>query len=244
MHKDTLFFQKTYSLTTNDFDLYDRLTPTAIFNLFQDIAGRHAEALGIGFLPLLKRGYYWVLTRNMYEVVLPLLTADDLIVSTWPHVPSGFDFTREYEIHDAQGNLLIKGLSKWLILSLDTHQIQRSRVVSYGDGKHLDRSNFCDSLSKLDAFDLIHTPTIYKTNIKYHQVDHNGHMNNVAYVTEITNAMKFSKEQHIQHFEINYLGEMYLDDPLEIRSARVNEGIAIEGYKDSTIKVRAFITLA
>lgn len=244
MDSNLLFLQKTYTMTTSDLDQYDRLSPAAIFDFFQDIAGRHAEMLGIGFHPLLEKGYYWVLTRNVYEIVHPLTSYDDLVVSTWPHKPSSFDFTREYEIHDSKGQLLVKGLSKWLILSKDTHQIQRSRVVSYGTGKHLERRNFNTSLDKLENYDLLKAPSIYQTKITHSQIDHNGHMNNAEYAVEIFNALAPNKKQIIQRFEINYLGEMFIGDTLSIHSKDFGDFIAVEGYRGDEIKVRAKVHLA
>lgn len=239
MDASTLFLQKRYTLTTNDFDCYDRLTPAAILNYFQDIAGRHAEALDIGFTALAQRGYYWILTRNVYEIVRPLENYEDIIVSTWPHKPSSFDFTREYEIHDRQGNLLIKGQSKWLVIDKETHQIQRSRVISYGSGAHLDRSNFTFGLDKLDNFDLVTTPAIYQSKITHSQIDHNGHMNNAQYAYEILNALAPTIDQVIDRFEINYLGEMYAGDILSLHATEVKNEVWIEGAKDGQIKVRA-----
>ncbi|HMM01143.1 MAG TPA: thioesterase [Bacilli bacterium] len=65
-----LFYSTSYKLTTNFFDAYDRLTAEGILDLCQDIAGRHATMLGLGFAPLNERHLHWVVLRNRFVGVL------------------------------------------------------------------------------------------------------------------------------------------------------------------------------
>ena len=43
-------WQREYTLRAGDFDKFDRIKPSAVLDLFQDVAGQHAEEIGVGFV--------------------------------------------------------------------------------------------------------------------------------------------------------------------------------------------------
>ena len=57
-------YEKEYELRAADFDRWDRMQPASILSLFQDVAGIHANELGIGFAALMANQTIWVLTKD------------------------------------------------------------------------------------------------------------------------------------------------------------------------------------
>ena len=53
-------FEKEFYLRTSDFDCRMELQPSAVLDLFQDVAGEHARALGIGREAMLAEKLLWV----------------------------------------------------------------------------------------------------------------------------------------------------------------------------------------
>ena len=44
-----LYYEEQIKLRTNDFDQFDNLKPSAILDIFQDVAGTHATIIGTGY---------------------------------------------------------------------------------------------------------------------------------------------------------------------------------------------------
>ena len=57
-------------LLNSNFDLNDRLKPTSIFELFQDVACVHGEEMGVGFEEMLEKKLFWVVSRVKYDVLV------------------------------------------------------------------------------------------------------------------------------------------------------------------------------
>ena len=60
-------YEELFRLRVSDFDCFDRLTPFAILDLSQDIAGKHAANLHVGYDDLISNDVVWMLLRTRYE---------------------------------------------------------------------------------------------------------------------------------------------------------------------------------
>ena len=92
-----MIFQKEYELRAADFDRWDRIRPASVLSLFQDVAGIHANELGIGFAALMERKTIWVLTKVRYELVGTPRRYERVRVRTWPLPPARINFRPQRE---------------------------------------------------------------------------------------------------------------------------------------------------
>ena len=60
-------YEKAYELRAADFDAFDRMHPASVLELLQDVAGIHANELGIGYHALIEKQTIWVLTKVRYR---------------------------------------------------------------------------------------------------------------------------------------------------------------------------------
>ena len=65
---EKLLYSEKIKLSPSQFDLNDNLLPSAIFQIFQDVASVHGEMIGGGFEAMLNKGLYWVTVRTKYDV--------------------------------------------------------------------------------------------------------------------------------------------------------------------------------
>ena len=96
-----------------------RLRLGAAFDLMQDIAGAHAELLGVGIHDLRRLGITWVLSRLMirYDGLPP--RTDSVRVTTWPSGVHRLFAMRQFELSDpATGRRFATASSYWLMLKL------------------------------------------------------------------------------------------------------------------------------
>ena len=234
-------FEKKYVPIQNVLDCYDHLSPCGILDIVQDIAGRHANALNIGFYDLIKKDITWVIARTKIEVLDFPKYATDILVKTWPHRPGRFDCDRDYQIIDEDGKVCVKVTSKWVVINVKTRRMVSPNDVFDRDGIYEEEVNFpsVDGLRfTLDRIDLLHRAKVTMT-----MLDHNMHMNNSRYGEIIYDALKLKKEEVIKTFEINYHKECHLDDELDVLIKKENKEIFIDIKKEDEMKAKAYITL-
>ena len=203
------FYIETFRLRTNDFDKFDHLTPFAIMDLFQDVAGTHAGKIGMGFQELLKKDLIWVLLRTKYEVLKYPPLYSTVQVKTWPKPKGKVDFDREYEIYNEEGELLVKGISKWVIVNKTTRRLSLSRDINYNCDEYK-YTNYNESFNKLEDFDI--EGLSFKSQMTtFLDLDHNDHINNCNYAKYIINSIELNEDDLIKKFEINYIKEVHQD---------------------------------
>ncbi len=216
-------FEKEFYLRTSDFDCRMELQPSAVLDLFQDVAGEHARALGIGREKMAEEHLAWVIVKARYRVLRTPAQFDRVRVSTWPRPPRRSLFQREYRIADMQGEPLVIGSSEWVVI-----HTERRRLMAVGDvypmKEFLDEENFPEGFSRLADFVGEGEPCVIRP--QFTDIDTNGHVNNIKYANYIMNALSPRKEEHLRDFEIEYHREVMANAPFSLSVLR-NEGAAL-----------------
>ena len=220
-------YSRNYNLRTSDFSCYDELQPHAVLDLFQDVAGLHADILDIGFDKLINRDLIWVLVRTKFVVLKNPKMHDQCKTITWPKQKGKVDFDREYLIVDQNNEVLVKGISKWVIVNYKTRRISLTRDIDYNCIIH-EESNFNEPFNKIDDFDIENLPYLEQV-ADYVSSDHNGHLNNINYARYVVNIMQLKKDEHIDTFEINYVKEVKEGEIIKNYFKKVNNIYYIKG---------------
>ena len=220
-------YKKNFTVTDNMCGINRTIKPSGMLDIFQSVAGLHADILGIGYEDLKEKGYAFVLARIKYDLYKPIYRYQELTVETTPLVPGRIDFDRDFEIYDSNTMELIGvGTSKWIIIDLNTRKICRSSVFTY-PCEVRSKGNY-DSFEKL-SFDDGLLSNNYDYFVRDNDIDFIGHMNNTKYADAlILNSC-------VKHFEINYLHEVKLNETLNIKYSD-NEFI---GYCNNTVSFKA-----
>lgn len=219
------YYQKELVLQEKDF-INDELSPYSILNYFQDIAGIHADKIGLSHEELIKNDLVWVVLRNKYEIIKMSSINQKVILKTWPHQKGKIDFDREYAIYDENKNLLIKGLSKWILMNYKTRRISMFNNIKYSF-ECLEETNFENKFNKIEDFD-INNFSFIETTTSENDLDINGHVDNASYARIVLNNIDF--DITINHFEINYIKEIKANQKLKIYFLK----------KDNTYYIKAF----
>jgi acyl-ACP thioesterase len=219
-------FEKEFYLRTSDFDCRMGLLPSAVLDFFQDVAGEHARALGIGREKMAEEHLAWVIVKARYRVLSTPAQFDRIRVSTWPLSPRRSIFQRDYKITDMEGNPLVLGSSEWVVIHTD-----RRRLVSVGDvyplTEFLDEHNFPEGFSRLRDFDGEGGPQVIYP--QFTDIDTNGHVNNIKYANYIMNALAPDEGERIRDFEIEYHREVMADAPLALSILREAGAASVKG---------------
>lgn len=226
MEKEMDFF-----IHSSQCDFNDNLKISAAFDYFQDLAGMHADEIGVGFEPTYALGYYWVIMYEQIEVVkrIPKF-GDKIIVKTWPKPRGRLEFEREYAIYDENKDLLVKAISNWVLIDINRRTISKAENIKFNgeyvaysnyEGKQKRRLNLPDN-----EFDSYYTYTV-----GIEDLDHNQHMNNTRYLNKILNMQSFDNYKKWKKCEIAFLHEARLNDTIKIGHYKDEEGIdCYKGY--------------
>lgn len=227
-----LEFQTNFRLITGMFDEYYGIKPYAILDIFQRVAGDHADNLGIGTKYCEEHNYAWILARQEVHVYNNPNPTETVIVKTFPHKPSKIEFKREYEMTSLDGKVYAKGCASWVMLDLTTKRMLKSDNI-YPDGEFVESIMFNEKLTKpknvKDDSKIIDEYKVVKSDIDiYH------HMNNAKYAEVLFNFCEY-KAKDIIHFAINYQHEIKQNEVMNIYKVVENNTTYITGAKDEQI---------
>ena len=199
-------FKKQYNLRSSDFDRFLQIKPSAVLDLFQTVAGLHAESLGVGFNAMVEKGFLWVILKVKYELIRMPEMYSNVTVVTWPKEPKRLDFIRNYQILDAAGNLLIKGTSQWAVIDKETRKLTRATDVYKNIDGFCKDEVFVEKLVRVADFN--ENQAQYSISSGFCDFDSNGHVNNIRYADYVLNAVDSKKSLNIKTFQLDFHKEL------------------------------------
>ncbi len=219
MSRPTFRLINRYPILMGDVDFAKNLKLSAAFNYFQEMARLHADKLGVGIEDIeLRHGGVWVLTRMRVDMYRYPVWGEEVIIETWPLVPSKFEFNRDYLMKDAKGKIIACAVSTWMVLDVRTRRPKRSEAIGMPNPDQDDerpRAISC-TLGKLKM--PVNSVLAYERVIGCSDIDSNGHLNNSKYLDFIIDC--FSMEQlrrcRLVSVQINYLGEAFAGDTVAL----------------------------
>ncbi|WP_106495777.1 acyl-[acyl-carrier-protein] thioesterase [Lentibacillus sp. Marseille-P4043] len=189
-------FKRKYHIDLRDVDFTKSLKLSTLFSYFQDIASLASEEIGFGIEKLEKEfGVAWVLTRIRVNIIRNPIWDEEITIETWPLEPGKADFDRDYLVKDENGNIIIKAVSKWVIMDLHERKIKRSKTIGIRYPENITERAIEGKLEKLKDFGTLEE--VYNKVIGYSDIDFNGHLNNSKYVDYIMDC--FPIDDHKSH---------------------------------------------
>lgn len=222
-------FSKTFELRTSDFDANKKMLPSNVLDLFQVVAGEHANILGCGIDTLMQSDLIWVLVRTKYTVIAQPKMFSTVRVKTWPLPPSRVGFQRDYLMETEDGTPLIKASSDWVIINSKTRKIAPAGDVYPKEFNYTQDKNFDGRLSKIADFEAGESALTITPG--YSQLDMNGHVNNTKYANYAVDALNPTNEE-IVDFQIDYRKEVKCGETLNLYIAKDEKTATVKGVTD------------
>ncbi len=219
-----LINEKEYYLRTSDFDCRGKIKISSILDLFQDIAGDHAQKIGIGMETMLEKKLIWVLSKLKLQIFGDVGLYSRVKARTWPLPPTRIGFIREYLIMDDDGNILIKGTSEWVVVNSETRRFARAMDIFPSDWEYITVKNFPDRLGRGKDFDAEGEP--YTVLPAFSDTDVNGHVSNIRYADYVLDALDLKDDEFIDTFRLDFHREVQRGDELRIYT-RTQDGIIL-----------------
>lgn len=206
--------EMNFFIQTNSVGYKDYLKPSGIMDILQDIAGVHANELGIGFNDLLKKNLIWVVLYTKIDIYdeLPKFS-DNVLVKTYPIPPTLLEHNREYMMYK-DNKLILTGISKWILLDSVSHKIKRASEISV-EGEYYSDIIYTEKLQRRLYLNKELAIKEIEYKIRLSDLDHNGHMNNARYF-DIIYEMDISNKEKIKSIEISFISEAHYNDIIHL----------------------------
>jgi acyl-ACP thioesterase len=219
-------------------DAFGTLEVPAISGYLQEIAGRHATALGAGLEVLRARGLTWVLARQRLELPVPVSLGDALAVETWPSGLERLAAMREFVARRGDGSEAVRATTAWYVLDLVTRKLVRPQEVL---DPRFPRPR------QPSVAPLAHGKLQRRFHVRYADIDQNLHVTNASYVTWAIEAMPVDlwRASRMASVEVHYLAEAVHGSAILSRVARTGPASfahAIVGEEDGKELARLVTT--
>lgn len=229
-------YEKLYELRLGDFDRYNRIKPSTVLDIFQDVATIQAEGMGIGHDDMMAKGVFWIVVRTKYRMIAEPSIHDRVIARTWPHSPSRFSFLRDYTLRTESGEVLIESTSEWILMDAETRKF--ASIMDYYDGPMEFEPERCFP-SKARKIATLPGEGAREVEIVpgYTDVDLNGHVNNACYADFAIDALSPGEQGDVGTFQIDYRQEVREGERLAVRCETIDGCPTVAGCaSDGTVK--------
>ena len=175
------------------------ISNSSILRLFENACCMQGEAVGDGFKDTPGR---WFVTAYRVAVSDRPKYNDTVTVSTWSREARGVSASREFEMRDGDGRLLVKALSNWARMNTETGRLERMSPEAFERYEsEPERTNFGELwLPKLRSASEGISEQAFT--VGKNLADPNRHMNNVRYLDLAAEMLPGENEPN--EFEITY----------------------------------------
>lgn len=210
-------FTKTYAMNYYDFDKNYRLKPVSLMNTLQDISTLHFETATAHVADALLDGV-WVIVEWQVEMEILPCTVEPVILTTEPTYFRKFIAYRNYLIKSPTGELLGTAISKWAYINKTTRRqsnIPKLLNEVFQVEEHAEKPDKIQMASlELERSEIYHTKSVYS------DIDINNHVNNVAYIRWVIDALgeAFHNKHPFKGLKVSYKKEVLIGEKMAIHS--------------------------
>ena len=213
-------------------DENSRMSIPAMLDMFQDMAGIHAESVGIGALDLEERGLFWVVSKTRLRINSRPLVQEMLESTTWIQPAERVSCERDWAISQ-NGKQVAYVRSIWAALRRDNFR-PGHMADFYPDSDFSiappDDMPFSRMSKKFEGAETLGEYTIRSVDI-----DRGGHMNNVNYVRAMLGCFTCAQiaEMNIKEIDMQFIKQCYEGDTIYFVKRPSEEEIMEVGALDA-----------
>ena len=215
-----------FTVTELHADRFGRCRPASLLRFAQDAAGSHCFALGTDWDTMASKGLFWAVIRQRLEVTRLPQAGETVTVKTWPMPTTRVAYPRATEGYDADGNVLFKVISLWVIMDMQT----RAMIRPDRSGVDVEGIVLGGELPAPAGLNPRELPEETLRTVGFTELDINGHMNNARYLDWVCDllASDFHRDHPLKAVTICYLSEALEGQQISLRWEK-GEALTVEG---------------
>ena len=212
------------SIKTMDLDLHGKLNLLSIAGIFQEGAAEHARHLGVDYYSLINEDLAWVLSRLYIEIGILPGWRDGYELKTWPSGHEGLFAYRDFLLESPDKSAIARGVSSWIVIH-PSKRIPARRHDVFSRFQAAKRERVLDRVPrKIEGLTVWDSEKEY--DVRYHDIDLNGHVNHTYYLQWALESMPFDflNTNVPVSVEVNYLAETVFGDGIVCRTKMLDGG--------------------
>lgn len=224
-------FRKEFEISDLYVDCFGRIKPSAILFLAQETAGHHCVELGLSWEQLAEKGLFWAVVRHRVQITRLPCRGETVIAETWPMPTTRTAYPRALVIRDKDGNELLRLISLWVLMDLNT----RAMILPGKSGVEVTGTLRGTELSTPRAIATRTMEQSMERTVLFSDVDRNGHMNNTRYLDWVCDLLPsaFHRDHPLKAATICYMTEALEGQQLQL-SWSGEETIRVDGSLPQT----------
>ena len=211
-----------------------------LLRIMQDIAGDDADRRGGGMDTLREKDCTWVLVKLRSDIKRMPQPGGEMESSTWPGKSRLAIYPRCYEIRDAAGEVIVSGLSTWVIMDMD------SRSLISGESRGITLAG--EEEGRLHPQRKVSVPeggSEFALTPSADQIDRNGHMNNAAYLDAVEPMLPEEyRGRELRAIAVDYEHEILPGRHAAVRALAQGDSCFFEGSMEGRVCFRISETFA
>jgi medium-chain acyl-[acyl-carrier-protein] hydrolase len=217
-------FSKEFEIGSFQVNPDGRLKLASLADLLQEIAWRHADSADFG-RNLVESRLMWALSRMDIRVERFPKWGETVSIFTGGKGADKLFAFREFMVWDQEGKVLVRAMSSWLLLNMETKRIQRPEQVLSPQlfNPHLKPAWQPAKLSV--SGEQLATEEVA---VRYADLDLYSHVNNTSYIRWVENFLA-DKGIFPSNIIINYLAECVEGDYIVLSLFQSGEERCVEG---------------
>ena len=179
-------YEQELFITPSLADARGRLSWPGAFTVCQDLAGIHAERLGVGLGAMAEKSLFWLTVRTKIRILHAPCLGEAVTARTWPEKPGALRCNRSYEIVRG-GEVLVQGRTEWAVMNTETRALTPAAGLFPAQLPFDRGAVLSESFARIpDRFEDAEPFARYR--VRSTDIDVGGHMNNAAYLRALFGA--------------------------------------------------------
>ncbi|MBE6050554.1 MAG: acyl-[acyl-carrier-protein] thioesterase [Clostridium sp.] len=217
-------FVKKYEVNYHDVDSNLKCKLSSIINFLCDIGTTHSSAVGSTVEKVKEKGYSWVFYKYDIKMYRYPKYLDEIYLKTTPCGFKKFYAHRKYEITNSKGELLGEAIALFILININKRcpmRIPKEEYELYGLDSNVSEDIKMDDILKVNE----ENDAIKKFEVRYSDIDSNGHVNNVNYVKWAIESVPLEvfKSFDVERIKVIFEKECVYGDEVSITATLVEE---------------------
>jgi acyl-ACP thioesterase len=231
-------WEEAFQVRSFDIGLNRTMRISTLCSYLQEIAGKHATHLDVGYKFVQQSGMVWVLSRLFMNIHQLPAWNDTFHLETWPLGNERFFYRRDYRL-SVGPETLVSATSYWILLHLAN---RKPTVIPLNEQVINANAGRFSMEMPAAGFPAVGTGPSEEHRVKYSDLDQNRHVNNARYVEWIFDILDpdVLEKRRPSFFAIEYKQEVRTGNIVLLRKAEINPDpltFAVEGCLSGTGQV-------
>ena len=214
-----------YTVQMYDIDSRRRMTVAALVRLMQEASMQNVMQMKVSVWDMEAMSLSWVLLRKQLTINRLPMNGEKISVVTYSCGFEKFFTFRDYKVFDENKELVAWSSSTWLLMNTAERSMVRIPEFILALESQMPPPEEClpRPKAKLPKFENAGTSKPFR--VDWHDLDFNGHLNNVFYIQWMLEALpdEILQEATLREFDIFYKVEAHWKDALMSEIQQVGE---------------------